>query len=152
VPVLTRHLQRSAGHPAEERVDVVDKHALNARLALTSGAARYCWRIRPPAVYHDGRSTCVFATPVSVQVAERQAARSSPRRAGDRRSRRQASPGRASACTARAVVRAVAMRDPPFEAVRIGPPGRCPPPHSRSCHLSASSMMRRRKRSRWRDE
>lgn len=33
VPVLTRHLPATAGQPATERVDVVDKGALNARLA-----------------------------------------------------------------------------------------------------------------------
>jgi len=33
VPVLTRHLPDAAGQPATERVDVVDKGALNARLA-----------------------------------------------------------------------------------------------------------------------
>jgi hypothetical protein len=33
VPVLTRHSPAAAGQPATERVDVVDKSALNARLA-----------------------------------------------------------------------------------------------------------------------
>jgi hypothetical protein len=33
VPVLTRHAPASEGQPATERVDVVDKDALNARLA-----------------------------------------------------------------------------------------------------------------------
>lgn len=33
VPVLTRHATTTPGQPAEERVDVVDKNALNARLA-----------------------------------------------------------------------------------------------------------------------
>ena len=33
VPVLTRHTPATAGQPASERVDVVDKGALNARLA-----------------------------------------------------------------------------------------------------------------------
>jgi hypothetical protein len=33
VPVLTRHTSANEGQPAEERVDVVDKSALNARLA-----------------------------------------------------------------------------------------------------------------------
>ena len=33
VPVLTRHAPDEIGGPARERVDVVDKGALNARLA-----------------------------------------------------------------------------------------------------------------------
>jgi hypothetical protein len=33
VPVLTRHEPATEGQPATERVDVVDKGALNARLA-----------------------------------------------------------------------------------------------------------------------
>jgi hypothetical protein len=35
VPVLTRHAPTKTGEPAKERVDVVDKGALNARLART---------------------------------------------------------------------------------------------------------------------
>jgi hypothetical protein len=33
VPVLTRHTSPQGGHSAPERVDIVDKVALNARLA-----------------------------------------------------------------------------------------------------------------------
>jgi hypothetical protein len=33
VPVLTRHAPATEGQPARERVDVIDKGALNARLA-----------------------------------------------------------------------------------------------------------------------